>query len=289
MATPVNCPNCGSQLPPGAPSCARCGERFDVEPEAPVAAAPASQAPPPPKPPSATPSPRAAASASGASGGDVAKSVQQYLAEVRERWGLEATPFFIGVMVLAAAAILIGTIFHILYLTAGSTDVNKHLDGGVWLTSATALAFGALVVAILVRYDSPRSPPPPDMQSTDFRTGLAISGVTVLFALLGAILGMSGRAEAAGSWEKYAAMFAFVSATWFVLSQPVPEMIGATKATTIGLIVAAVALVMLLIGQIQGLSNSYDTYIGGISWQAMAISVVVLDLGWFLGMQPRRR
>jgi len=288
MTTPVNCPNCGSQLPPGAPSCARCGERFDIELEAPVASAPIAQAPPPPKPASATPSPRAA-SASGASGGDIAKSVQQYLAEVRERWGLEGTPFFIGVIVLAAAAILIGTIAHISYLTAGSDEVTKQLDDGVWLTTAGALAFGALVVAILVRYDAPRTPPPPDMQSTDFRIGLALAGLTVLFALIGAILGMSGRAEAADSWEKYAAIFAFVGATWFVLSQPVPEMIGATKATTIGLVVGVVALVMLLIGQLQGLSNSYDTYIGGVSWQAMAISVIILDLGWFLGMQPRRR
>lgn len=61
MTTPVNCPNCGSQLPPGAPSCARCGERFDVELDAPEAAAPVVQAPPEPPPmlPSAMPPPRA--------------------------------------------------------------------------------------------------------------------------------------------------------------------------------------------------------------------------------------
>ena len=50
----------------------------------------------------------------------------------------------------------------------------------------------------------------------------------------------------------------------------------------------AAGIILLLIGQIQGLSNSLDSYIGGLAWQAMAISVIILDLGWFLGMQPRR-
>lgn len=58
MTTPVNCPNCGSQLPPGAPACARCGERFDIEPEPAVAPAPIEPEPLPPKLPSAMPPPR---------------------------------------------------------------------------------------------------------------------------------------------------------------------------------------------------------------------------------------
>ncbi|MEO8458218.1 MAG: hypothetical protein ABI559_10435 [Chloroflexota bacterium] len=32
MPTPLNCPNCGSQLPPNVAACARCGERFDPDP-----------------------------------------------------------------------------------------------------------------------------------------------------------------------------------------------------------------------------------------------------------------
>lgn len=290
MATPVNCPNCGSQLPPGAPACARCGERFDAEIEPVVASAPIEEAPPPPKPPSAMPSPRATSSSGTgpASSGDAGKALQQYLGELRERWGLEATPFFIGVVVLAGLAVALGTIAHIILLTAGDSDASKHFDYPVWLTTAGGFAFIALVVAVLVRREGPGTPPPPDMQSIDFRVGVAIGGLAALFALIGTVLGMGGHFEAAESWERYAAIFAFLSATWLILSQPVPELIGTTKATTIGLVVAAVAIVMLLIGQVQGLSNSYDTYVGGISWQAMAISIIVLDLGWFLGMQPRR-
>ena len=223
-----------------------------------------------------------------ASSGDIGKAVQQYLSELRERWGLEATPLFIGVIVLLAAAFVIGTFAHIILMTAGATDVKKHLDYPVWLTTAGALSFGALVIAVLVRHEAQRTPPPPDMQSIDFRVGLVIGGLALLFSVVAVVTGLGGHAETAQSWAGYSSIFAFGGATWFVLSQPVPPMIGTMKATSIGVGVAGAALAILVIGQIQGLSDSLDSYIGGLAWQAMAISIIVLDLGWFLGMQPRR-
>lgn len=214
-------------------------------------------------------------------------ALQHFLSDARERWGVEGTPFFMGVMGLVAIAILLGTLAHVSVLTAGAADFNKRADFYVWSTSATALALGALVVAVLIRFDAKGSPAPAYSQSIDFRVGVGLAVLTVLFALIGVIVGMGGHPDSAGTWERYATMFSFVTATWFVLSQPVPETIGTTKATTIGLIIAAVALPMLVIGQIMGLGNSTGSYVGGVSWQAMAISIIVIDLGWFLGMQRR--
>lgn len=288
MSTPVNCPNCGGQLPPGAPSCARCGQRFDVEPEAPEEDAPVTQAPLPPKPASATPSPRVSEGTGAAASGDVGKAFQQYLAEARERWGIEPSPFFIAIAVLAVLSLLIGSVAHASYLTAGADEVDKQFDDAVWLTTAIALALGALILSVFVRYEATRSPVAADTKSIDFRIALGIAALALLWALLGVIVGMSGRFEAAESWTRYSAVFSFLGAAWLALSQPVPAMLGTTKATTIGIGVLGVALVMLLIGQIQGMSNSYDSYVGGLAWQAMSISVLTLALGWFLGMQPKR-
>jgi hypothetical protein len=289
MTTPVNCPNCGSQLPPGAPVCARCGQRFDIEPE-PAPPTSVSQPAPPPKPASATPSPRltGATGTGPAASGDVGKAVQQYVKEARERWGFEQTPIFTACMVVAIAAFLVGTVALIILLTAGENDTDKHLDYATWLTTADALAFGALVLGVLVRYDAPRTPAVPDTKGIDFQVFLAVAGLAILFGLIGAITGMGGHEENGVGWTRYSTLFSFLAATWLILAQPVPEMLGTTKSTTIGLVLAGVALVILLLGTFQGLSNSYDTYIGGLSWQQVAISLIALDLGWFLGMQPRR-
>jgi hypothetical protein len=67
----------------------------------------------------------------------------------------------------------------------------------------------------------------------------------------------------------------------------VPEALGTVNSITVGFIAGGAILVALVIGQIMGLSHSNDSYTGGISWQALAISALVLELGWFLGMRPK--
>ena len=271
MATPVNCPNCGSTLAPGVVACARCGHRLNVEPEAEPAPPPGPQFP---RPATVAPSPAASL------------NVQQMLAEVRARWGIQQTPYFVGVMVLAGLALLIGTIAHISYLTAGSTDANKQLDDGVWLTMATALAFAAAVLALVVRREAGPPPRASDARNPDFRIALGLAGMTILFAFVGVVIGMNGRVDAALSWERYAQIFAFFALGWLIISRPVPEVMGTVNSITVGFIAGGAILVALVIGQIMGLSHNNDSYTGGISWQALAISALVLLLGWFLGMQP---
>lgn len=75
----------------------------------------------------------------------------------------------------------------------------------------------------------------------------------MIFSLIAIITGQGGHDDTAESWARYGTVFAFITATLLVLSQCVPAMLETTKATTIGVIVAAVALAMLLIGQVQGL------------------------------------
>jgi hypothetical protein len=283
MTTPVNCPNCGSQLPPGAASCARCGVRFDMEPD------PTASAPEPPVPAPATarrPVPQAPRPS--ASGGPEAVSLQAYLTQMRERWGLDATAYFTATLILAGLAIVLGSIAHAVLLTAGENDFDKQSDFSVWLTTANALALASLVTAVLVRNNARSDPVETDVRSLDFRIALGLAALTIIFALIGVILGMDGRGTASGSWERYASLFAFVEATWLALSKPVPALVGSVKAETVGMIAGVVAIVMLLVGQIQGLSNDVDSFFGGIAWQAMAVSILLLDLGWFLGMRRER-
>ena len=272
MATPVNCPNCGSTLAPGVMACARCGHKLTVEP----ASEPALVAGPQfPRPATAAPPPPASL------------NVQQMLADIRARWGIQQMPYFVGVMALAVLALLVGTIAHISYLTAGATEANKQLDDGVWLTTAIALAFAAAVLALVVRREADAPPRASDVRNPDFRVALGLAGTTILFAFAGVIIGMSGRFDAALSWERYAEIFAFFALGWLIISRPVPEALGTVNSVTVGFIAGGATLVALVIGQIMGLSHSNDSYTGGISWQALAISTLVLELGWFLGMRPK--
>lgn len=271
MATPVNCPNCGSTLAPGVMACARCGHKLNVEP----AAEPAAPAGPQfPRPATAAPSPPASL------------NVQQMLVDTRARWGIQQTPYFAGVIALAGLALLVGTIAHISYLTAGSAAFAKHLHNAVWLALSIGFAFAAAALAVLVRRAS-GTQPAATAQNPDLRVAAGLAGLALLFALVGMIIGMGGRGLAADSWERYAQLFAFLALAWVVLSRPVPAELGTTSTATIGLIALAGGVGALVIGQIMGLSNSNDSYVGGVSWQAAGIVLVTLVLGWFLGMRPK--
>jgi uncharacterized OB-fold protein len=269
MSTPINCPNCGSTLAPGVAACARCGHKLNVEPAAePVAASgprftrPATVAPSPP----------------------TSLNVQQMLADARARWGIQQTPYFMGVIALAGLALIVGTIAHISYLTAGSDEGLKKDHDFMWLVLASGLAFAAAVVALVVRRESGPTHLA-DIRGPDFRIGMGLAAIAVLFALVGTVIGMGGRAAASDSWVHYSQLFAFLALAWLIISRPIPAALGSVNATTIGLVLAAAGVGALLIGQISGMGNSTDSYYGGVSWQAMGIAVITLSLGWFLGMR----
>ena len=271
MATPVNCPNCGSTLAPGVMACARCGHRLIVEPAeepAPVAG------PQFPRPATAAPPPAASL------------DLQQMLADIRARWGVVQTPIFTAAIALAAAALLIATFAHISYTTAAAAAVNRKLNDQVWFTLATGCALAAAALLVLVRFQS-GPPRPAPAKNPDLRVALGLAGLTALFALVGLIIGLGGRFDASDSWLRYAQVFAFLALGWLVISRPIPSSFGTVTAVNAGLIIGGLAMVALLIGQFMGLSNNNDTYVGGLSWQALGIAGITLAFGWFLGMRPK--
>jgi hypothetical protein len=271
MATPVNCPNCGSTLAPSVAFCARCGHKLGEEPTGTTASGQ-----PLPRPATVPPPPPAAASI----------DIRTIVNDVCERWGVSQTSYLAATAALAGLALVIGTIAHISYLTAGSAAFAKHLHNAVWLALSIGFAFAAAALAVLVRRAS-GTQPAATAQNPDLRVAAGLAGLALLFALVGMIIGMGGRGLAADSWERYAQLFAFLALAWVVLSRPVPAELGTTSTATIGLIALAGGVGALVIGQIMGLSNSNDSYVGGVSWQAAGIVLVTLVLGWFLGMRPK--
>jgi hypothetical protein len=207
------------------------------------------------------------------------------LPDARARWNVKQTPYLSAAMALGVMALLVGTLAHISYLTAGTDEVLKQDHDFMWETLANGLAFAAAVVALMVRRDSGPTHLA-DVRGPDFRIGAGLAAIAVLFAFVGTIIGMGGRYNASDSWLHYSQLFAFLALAWLIISRPIPAALGSVSATTIGLGVVAAGVGALLIGQITGMDNSNSSYIGGVSWQAMGIAVITLALGWFLGMGP---
>jgi DNA-directed RNA polymerase subunit RPC12/RpoP len=271
MSTPINCPNCGSTLAPGVAACARCGYKLIVEPT-PEPAAPSR--PQFPRPATAVPPPA------------TSLNLGALLTDARERWNVKQTPYLSAAIALGVLALLVGTLAHISYLTAGSDEGLKKDHDFMWLVVADGLAFAAAVVALVVRRESGPTHAA-DFRGPDFRIGAGLVGITVLFSLVGVVIGMGGRGAAEDSWTHYSQLFAFLALAWLIISRPVPAALGTVSATTLGLVLAAAGVGALLVGQISGMRNSNDSYFGGVAWQAMGIAVITLALGWFLGMAPR--
>jgi hypothetical protein len=270
MATPINCPNCGSTLAPGVAACARCGHKLAVE-ETPEPAA--VSGPQFPRPATATRTPA------------TSLKLGALLTDARERWNVKQTPYLSAAIALGIMALLVGTLAHISYLTAGSAEVLKQDHDFMWETLANGLAFAAAVVVLMVRRDSGPAHLA-DVRGPDIRIGAGLAAIAVLFAFVGTVIGMGGRYAAADSWMHYSQLFAFLALAWLIISRPIPAALGTVSATTIGLAAVAAGIGALLIGQITGMDNSNSSYVGGISWQAMGIAVITLALGWFLGMAP---
>jgi hypothetical protein len=268
MSTPINCPNCGSTLAPGVAACARCGHKLAAE-ETPEPAA--VSGPQFPRPATAAPT--------------QAKSLNlgALLPDARARWNVKQTPYLSAAMALGVMALLVGTLAHISYLTAGVADGLKKDHDFMWETLANGLAFAAAVVALMVRRDSGPTHPA-DVRGPDFRIGAGLAAIAVLFAFVGVVIGMGGRGSAEDSWVHYSQLFAFLALAWLIISRPIPAALGSVNARTIGLVLVAAGVAALLIGEITGMDNSDSSYFGGVAWQAMGIAVITLALGWFLGM-----
>jgi hypothetical protein len=269
MVTSGNCPNCGSTLPPGAIACARCGHKL-AEPaptEAPPAAGPTFQKP----------------SAQQQQSIDLAGA----FADVRKRWKVEHSNVFIAALAMAVLAFLISTIAGPSLVAAGDDAFDRRIDNGVWLQLAFGLALGAAALCILIRWESGPPEMTADTERIDFRVGAGLAGVTLLFMLLSLFKGFDGSFDGVDSWFRYAMVYAALVVAIFAISRPIPPTIGGTTSTMVGQVAIGIGAALLVIGQFMGLSNSNDTFVNGLAFQSVGIILMILSLGWFLGLQPK--
>lgn len=268
MATSGNCPNCGSVLAPGAIACARCGHQLSeaAPQEARPAAGPTFQKP----------------AAAGAQSIDVAKT----FADVRRRWGVENSNIFLAAAVMAVIAFLISTIAGPSLVAADAEAFNRRFDNAVWLQLAFGLALGAAALAVLIRWQS-GPPERSEASQLDFRIGAGLAGVTLVFVLLGLIKGFDGSFDGVDAWFRYANVYAMLVLAIFAISRPVPSQFGGTESTLVGLGAVGVSVVVLVIGQFMGLSDKNDTFVNGLAFQNLGVTLLTLSLAWFLGLQPK--
>ncbi len=270
MAISGNCPNCGSTLPPGATACARCGHRL-AEPapeEAPSAANPLKE-----------PAGRPAAGQT--------LDVMEEFNKVRERWGVADSQIFLAALGMAVLAFLISTVTGPSLVAAGDDAFGRRIDNAVWLQLAFGLAVGSAALAVYIRYEAgpPRASTDSDI---DFKVVAGLAGLTLVFALLGLFKGFDGSFDGADSWFRYANVYAAIVVAGFAISRPVPRELGTTPSTRIGVGAVGVAGAMLVIGLIMGLSNDADTFATGVALQAAGTVLVIVSLGWFLGLRAER-
>jgi hypothetical protein len=83
-------------------------------------------------------------------------------------------------------------------------------------------------------------------------------------------------------------VYAVIVVAGFAISRPIPRAMGTTPTTTIGLAATGVAAAMLVIGLFMGLSNDNDTFATGVAFQGAGTIVMILALGWFLGLRAER-
>lgn len=285
MVTPTNCPNCGAALPAGATTCASCGHSLSEAPtvqvptpQPPEQASPPPQqsaAPPPPPPPPPTAQPPSAAAPG--------TSVSDMLEDVRTRWGVGQSPALIAALVLAAAAVAIGTLATISYLIAGDDEISQKFDAQVWFSLAIPLSLGAAALLVLVRLQS--GAPREETAAQDWQGYLVLNGLVVVFALLGLFKGFDESFEAMDAWFSYSAVFAFLTLGLAAIARPVPANLGGTNGSVAGLAAVGIGVVVLLIGTLQGRSDDFSTYAQGISLQRAGFVLMLLAFAWFLGMR----
>lgn len=284
----VTCPQCGTPVLSGAAICTACGHQLDE----PVAAAPPVDVVAPEQAnadaPYESPPPRTTLP-----GTEVPQKPRtsldapRLLNETRERWGVEASsPTFIAALLMAALAFLIGTYAVISYLIADLGEVRQKLDAAIWLQLASGAGIGAAALLVLERWRS--STVPADSRGLDLRVGLAICALVLIFVLLGLFKGQDESQDAMDAWMSYAQLFAILAIGWFAISRPIPLEVMSLPSVVIGMGAVAVGLILLLIGTLQARSDDFSSFVSGLSFQGAGIALMLLALGWFLGLTPRR-
>lgn len=278
MATTMNCPNCGSQLPPGAISCARCGHQL-ATPTTPSASAPP---PPPDEPAAVTVTPTSARSSQALA--NAGQSLSQLLADAAGRWGVDKrSPVFTAAAALFTLAFLIGTFALFNLLRAGSDEFDQKSDAAVMFNLALALALGFAALAVLSRLEG--GIPAGEPASQDQRIFLAACGLIVVFTLLSLYKGLDESLDAASAWYRYALLFTFFAMGFAFLTRPTPATVGSLSSRIIGLVAVGVSVIFGVVGMIQGRSDDFSTFAMGVTLGDAAIVLAGLAFAWFLGMR----
>jgi len=273
MSATGSCPNCGSTLAPGAINCARCG--YQLREPAPLEAAPAG--PPIEKASSESPP----SFDFGQTYGELRQRASREFSELKARWRVENQTVFLAALAMAALSFIIARI-------AGPSFVNDaDSDSAVWLQLALGLALGAAALAVYIRWES--GPPRESAESEiDYIVGGVLAGITMIFALLCVFKGFDGSIGGVDAWFRYAFVYAVLVVAIFAIARPTPRMVRTTASTTVGLTAVGLAAGALVLGQIFGLSNNVDTFATGVSFQYFGLILMVLSLGWFLGLKAER-
>jgi hypothetical protein len=269
MAT-LNCPNCGSTAMPGATTCSNCGASLTPLPDDPT----------PDSPPAAGPD----AEASGPTFSRPAMPGLSFSpAALSKRWGVEQSPVLIVALVLAAVALLAGTVAVISLLLADVDEFDQKDDAHVLFYLAIPLALGAaaLMAHLRLKAGAPESKP----AIHDQRIAYGLFGLSVVFALLSLFKGFDESLSAEAAWYDYSQLFAFFALGMAIISRPIPRALGSIDASMIGLIAVGIAVVFGVIGGIQARSGSFSTYAMGVTMEDGALIAATLALAWFLGMR----
>lgn len=270
--TTANCPNCGAEIDAGREVCSACGYT------------PATGASEGSSPPAASPAPTpvhdpASASPKGAG----VPSVNAVVDDLRERLGVERSPYFLAGLGFALIALVIGSLAVASYLTAGSGEIDQKFDAQVWFTLATGAAIACTALLVYVRLQSGG---PPAVTQQNLQISLGLLGLTLVWTLLGLYKGLDEGIDAVDAWMSYAGVFAFLAIGWYAVARPTPNVLAGVPAATIGLVAIGVASAMLVIGLVQGRSDDFSTYVTGITWQRGGVVLMLLAFAWFAGMRP---
>ena len=207
------------------------------------------------------------------------------LKEMSKRWGVDGNPYTLYGLIAAGVGLALGTIGHIVYLTADTGETQS--DGYQLLFTGIGVALGAAALMLLARWQSGGGAPGGDSQD-DLRITGVLAGMALLWILLALIFGLlDDRIDAQDSWAQYSRLFAVLTLAWCVISRPFSSTVFSMNAATIGLIALGAAAVTLGLGMLLAFSSDFDTFTKGVTLENTGLVLVFLALAVFLGMRPR--
>lgn len=216
------------------------------------------------------------------SGGRQSFDVNRELGNIRQRWGIQQTPYATAAFAVLAAALLLGTIGHILYLTAG--DFEAQFDGIAWYNVGTGLAIIAVALMVLLRWQSPGGGGSRD----DLRIVGGLGVLSAAWMVLAFFFGfLDDRLDPEDSWFLYSQLFAFLAMAWCAISRPIPASLGTTGVVSIGGIALGVAAAAFVVGAILAMSDDFSTYSKGVTLQDLGKIISFLTFAAFLGLAPK--